>query len=93
MAKPGGVVAPDSPFCRGRRNYVGAVDGRISEEGFVRERKWVSKTLGNNGDGKVNILFWLRARLHRWKCSGRLRVATLGGGLLGGLVRKKVSRV
>ena len=39
------------------------------EKWFVRERKWVSKTLGNNGGRKVNGLFWFRFRLHPWKCS------------------------
>ena len=57
MAESGGVVAPESLYCSGRRNDVGAVDDRIAEKGFVRERKLVSKTLGNNGCGKVNILF------------------------------------
>ena len=71
MTEPGGIVAPESPFCRGRRNDVGAVDGRILEKGFVREKKWVSKTLENNGGGKVNIIFWLCSRLHPWGCSGR----------------------
>ena len=70
MAESGGVVAPESRFCSGRRNDVGAVDGRIAEKWFARERKWVSKTLGNNGSKKVNILFRFCLRLHPWKCSG-----------------------
>ena len=48
MAESGGVVDPEGLFCSGRRNDVGAADGRIAETVFVRERKWVSKTLGNN---------------------------------------------
>ena len=70
MAEPSSVVAPESPICSGRKNDVGAVDGRISEMRFVRERKWVNKTLGNNGSWKVNNLFWLCAWLHPWRCSG-----------------------
>ena len=62
-------MAPESPFCSGRRNDVGAVDGRIAEKRFVREKKWVSKTPGNNRGWKVNILFWFRSRLHPWKCN------------------------
>ena len=42
MAESGGVVVPESPYFSGRRNDVGAVNGRILEKGFVRERKWVS---------------------------------------------------
>ena len=57
MTKSGDVVALESPFCSGRKNDVGAVDGRIAEKGFVRERKWDSKTLGNNKGEKVNIIF------------------------------------
>ena len=37
----------------------------------MRGRNWGSKTLGNNRDWKVSILFWFRVRLHPWKCSGR----------------------
>ena len=57
MAEPGSAVAPESLFGSGRRNDVGAVDGRIAERWFVTERKWVSKMLGNNGGRKVNGLF------------------------------------
>ena len=39
MAEPGGVVAPESLSGSSRRNDVGAVDGRIVEKWFVRERK------------------------------------------------------
>ena len=38
MAESGGVVAPKSLFCSGRRDHVGAIDVRIVEKGFVRER-------------------------------------------------------
>ena len=70
MAKPGGVFDPESPFFSGRRNNVGAVDpDRIAEKWFVRERKWVSKTFGNNRGRKVSGLFRFRLRLHPWKCS------------------------
>ena len=105
MAEPDGVVAPESPFCSSRRNDDGAVDGRIAEKGFARERKWVSKKLGNNRSWKVYIIFRFGGWLHPWRCFGfvcgctlgsavvGLRVATLGGGLLGGLVQKKVLRV
>ena len=57
MAKSGGVVAPESLFCSGRRNDVGAVDGRTAEKWFVRERKRVSKTLGNNGKHSLSVSF------------------------------------
>ena len=57
VAKSGGVVAPENPFCSSRRNDIGAVDGRISGKRFVREKKGVSKTLGNDRGLKVNILF------------------------------------
>ena len=70
VAKSGGVVAPESLFCSGRRNDFGAVDDRILEKGFIRGRKRIIKTLGNGGSGKVNILFLFRARLYSWKCSG-----------------------
>ena len=69
MIESGDVVAPEIPFCSGRRNDAVAVDGRISEKEFVRGRKWVSKTLGNNGGWKVNILIRFHARLHPSKCS------------------------
>ena len=69
MAKSSGVVAPESPLCSGRRNDFGSIDGRILEKGFIRERKRVSKTLGNNRDWKVNILFGFRDSLHPWSCS------------------------
>ena len=84
------VVASDGPFGWGRRDDVVAVDGRISEKGFVRERKRVSKMFGNNGSWKVYILF----RFGGWlgDAVAGLR-ATLGGGSVGGLVQKKVSRV
>ena len=62
MAKPGGVVAPESLSGSGRRNSVGAIDGRIAEKWLVRERKLVSKKFGNNGGRKVNILFWFRSK-------------------------------
>ena len=71
MAESGNVVAPESPFLSGRRNDVRAVDGRILGKGFARERKWVSKTLGNNRGWKVNGLVRFCSRLHPWKCSGR----------------------
>ena len=57
VAEPGSIVASESPFGSGRRNDVGAVDDRIAEKWFVRERKWVSKMLGNNRGRKVNIVF------------------------------------
>ena len=69
MAKPGSVVCPESMFFSGRRNDVGAVDGRMTEKGFVMERKWVSRTLGKNGGRKVNILCRFPLGLHPWKCS------------------------
>ena len=56
MAESSDIVAPESSFCSGRRNDVGAADGRIAEKGFVRERNRVSKTLGNDGGWKMNIL-------------------------------------
>ena len=67
MAEPGSVVAPESPFGSDRKIDVGAVNGRITEKGFVRGGKWVCKTLGNNGGRKVNILLWFRLRLRPWK--------------------------
>ena len=72
MAKSGGVVAHESPFCSGRRNDIGAVDGRIAKKGFARERKWVSKMLGNNRAWKVNSLLGFHNGLHPWRCSGWL---------------------
>ena len=51
------MVASESLFFSGRSNNVGAVDGRIAEKWFVRERKWISKTLGNNGGRRVHMLF------------------------------------
>ena len=93
MAKSGSVVAPESPFSSGRMNDDGAIDGRIAEKGFVRERKRVSKTLGNNRGRKANIFFgFVRGCTLRIAVAG-LRTATLGGGYLGNLVLKKVSRV
>ena len=71
MAEPDGVVALESLSDNGKRKDVDAVDGRIAEKWFVRERKWVSKTFGKNEGRKVNILFWFRSRLHPWKCSCR----------------------
>ena len=71
MAKSRGVVASESPCCWGRRNDVVAVDCRILEKGFIRERKWVSKTFGNNGGWKVNSLFQLWVWVHPWRGSGR----------------------
>ena len=53
MVKSDSVVTPVSPFFSGRRNDVGAVDGRIAEKLFVMERKRVSKTFGKNGGRKV----------------------------------------
>ena len=44
VAKSSGVVASEGPFGWGSRYDVGAVDGRISEKGFVRGRERVSKT-------------------------------------------------
>ena len=44
VAKSSSVVAPEGPFGWGSRYDVGAVDGRISEKGFVRGRERVSKT-------------------------------------------------
>ena len=58
MAEPGSVVAPESSSGSRRRNDVDAADGRIAEKWFVRERKWVSKILGNNRGRNVNCLFW-----------------------------------
>ena len=49
MAKSGGVVALEGPFGWGRGDDVVAIGGRILKKGFVRERKRVSKTFGNNG--------------------------------------------
>ena len=43
MNKSSGVVASEGPFGRGRGYAVIAIDCRISEKGFVRERTWVSK--------------------------------------------------
>ena len=64
MVEPGGVFARESLSGSGRRNDVGAVDGKIAEKWFVRERKWVSKTLGNNRGRKMNGLFWFCLILH-----------------------------
>ena len=71
MAKTGSVVASEPSSGSGRRNDVGAIDCRIAENWSVRERKWVSKTFGNNGGRKVNSLFGFRESLHPWRCSGR----------------------
>ena len=45
VAQSSGVVALEGSFGWVSRYDVGAVDCRISEKGFVRERKRVSKTL------------------------------------------------
>ena len=71
MVEPGGVVAPESPSSSGERNDAGAVNDRIAEKWFVRERTWVSKTLGNNGGRKVNRLF------------GFVQGCTLGSAIVG----------
>ena len=71
VTKSSGVVAAKGSFGWGRRYDVVAVDGRISEKGFVRERKQVSKTFGNNGSWKVNILFRFSVLGHPSRCSGR----------------------
>ena len=57
MDKPSGVVALERSSGSSRRNDVGAVDGSIVEKWFVRERKWVSKMLGNNRGRKINVSF------------------------------------
>ena len=44
VTKSSGVVASEGSFGWGRRYDVVAVDCRILEKGFVKERKWVSKT-------------------------------------------------
>ena len=72
MAETGSAVASESLSGSGGRNDVGVVNGRIAEKWFVRERKWFSKTFGNNRVWKVNILFGFHNCLHHWRCSGGL---------------------
>ena len=85
MVKSSDVVASKCPFRRGRGYDVVAVDCRIFEKGFVRERKWVSKTFGNNRSWKVNILFWVGVGLHPWRCSGRFEGYHPWRWIVGGL--------
>ena len=51
MAKSGGVVAPESLSGSGGRNAVDAVDGRIAEKWFVREKNGLAKHLETTGVG------------------------------------------
>ena len=57
MVKSGSVVASEGLSGSGSWDGVVAVRGRILENGSVRERKWVSKTFGDNMVGKVHGLF------------------------------------
>ena len=63
MVKSGSVVASEGLSGSGSWDGVVAVRGRILENGSVRERKWVSKTFGNNRGWKVHglLAFLVRA--------------------------------
>ena len=89
MAETGSVVDPESSSGSGRRNDDGAVDDRIAEKWFVRERNWVSKTFGNNGGRKVNSLFQFLSRLHPWKFSCGFEDGHPWGWITGGLGREE----
>ena len=72
MTKSGSGVASKGSSDGSSWDYVGVVNGRIAENGSVRERKCVSKTFGSNRGGRVHGLFGFCKGWHPWRCSGGL---------------------
>ena len=93
MAKSSGDVASEGPFGWGRRKEVVAEDGRIFGIGLSGRENRLAKCLETTGVGKGTFFFGLVGGFTLGDAVAGLRVATLGGGSLGGLVQKKVSRV